>query len=95
MLDRSYLECANILYDSILMFKNGPVQAQKQKELYNQGFYCSQRKVGDEILNWNQKSREIFNLNCSNLNPIELPFPHRANTKICFPKQFSHKIPQS
>lgn len=61
LLDRSYLECANILYDSILMFKNGPVQAQKQTELYNQGFYCSQRKTGDEILNWNQKSREIFN----------------------------------
>ena len=25
---------------------------------------------------------------------MKLPFPHRANTKICFPKQFSHKIPQ-
>ena len=25
------------------------------------GFYCTQRKIGDEILNWNQSSREIFN----------------------------------
>lgn len=61
LLDRSYLECANILYDAILMFKNDQVQAQKQTELHTQGFYCSQRKIGDEILNWKQKSREIFN----------------------------------
>ena len=60
LLDRSYLECANILYDVILMFKNGQVQAQKQTEFHTQGFYCTQRKIGDEILNWNQKSREIF-----------------------------------
>ena len=25
------------------------------------GFYCTERKLGDEILDWNQKSREIFN----------------------------------
>jgi methionyl-tRNA formyltransferase len=25
------------------------------------GSYCVKRKKGDEILNWNQTSREIFN----------------------------------
>ena len=61
LLKRSYEECANILYKSILLFKNGNVKAINQKTIDKIGFYCSQRKIGDEILNWNQTSREIFN----------------------------------
>ena len=61
LLEKAYVECANILYDAILMFKKNQVKSQKQIELHPQGFYCTQRKKGDEILNLNQKSREIFN----------------------------------
>ena len=61
LLEKAYVECANILYDAILMFKKNQVKSQKQIELHPQGFYCTQRKKGDEILNFNQKSREIFN----------------------------------
>ncbi|WP_348653133.1 formyltransferase family protein [uncultured Sulfurimonas sp.] len=61
LLERAYVDCADILYDSIIMFKEGSVEAKKQIEIHPIGFYCSQRKIGDEILNWNQTSREVFN----------------------------------
>ena len=61
LLERAYVDCANILYDAIVMFKVGFVKAIKQDEIHPVGFYCSQRKIGDEILNWNQTSREVFN----------------------------------
>ena len=60
LLNKAYIECANILYDAILMFKKGKVKSYKQSELNLEGFYCKGRKEGDEILNWNQTSREIF-----------------------------------
>lgn len=61
LLERAYIDCANILYDAVVMFKKGIVKAKKQVDIHPIGFYCSQRKVGDEILNWNQTSREVFN----------------------------------
>lgn len=61
LLEKAYVECANILYEAILIFKKNEVKSKKQSELHPQGFYCTQRKIGDEVLNWNQKSREIFN----------------------------------
>ena len=32
------------------------------------GFYCSRRSEGDEIINWNQTSRELFNFNGAIVN---------------------------
>jgi len=61
LLERAYIGCADILYDAIVLFKKGTVKAKKQVKVHPVGFYCSRRKVGDEILNWNQTSREIFN----------------------------------
>ena len=61
LLEKAYVECANILYDVIVMFKKGSPKVQKQSRIAPVGLYCSQRKIGDEVLNWNQSSREIFN----------------------------------
>lgn len=61
LLERAYHDCSTILYDAIVMFKKGVVKGKKQIEIHPIGFYCSQRKIGDEILDWNQTSREIFN----------------------------------
>ena len=61
LLNTSYSECANILYDSVVLFKEGNVPSKPQQDYHPVGFYCSQRKSGDEILDWNQGSREIFN----------------------------------
>jgi len=61
LLKIAYIECANILYDSLLLFKENRVERKPQSDIHPTGFYCSQRKVGDELLNWNQTSREVFN----------------------------------
>ncbi len=61
LLEKAYIGCASVLYDAILLFKNNKVKTIKQKSIHPVGFYCPTRKKGDEILNWNQSSREIFN----------------------------------
>ncbi len=69
LLERAYIDCANILYDAVILFKDGFVKGKKQDTINSVGFYCTQRKVGDEILNWNQTSREIFNFTRSICKP--------------------------
>ncbi len=71
LLKISYIECANILYDAIIMFKKGKVEGKNQSSIHPIGFYCSQRKIGDEILSWNQTSRDIFNF----VRSISIPGP--------------------
>ena len=61
LLLRAHNECANILYEAILLFKKGSAKSFKQTKIHPKGFYCSRILKGDEIINWNQTSREIFN----------------------------------
>lgn len=61
LLKKAYFECANILYDAIKMFKKNRPNGLIQNKIHPVGSYYSRRKIGDEILNWNQKSRSIFN----------------------------------
>ena len=61
LLNIAYTECANILYDVILLFKKGNVKSYKQNEIHPLGSYCNERKLGDENLNWSKTSREVFN----------------------------------
>jgi len=84
LLERAYVECANILYDTILMFKKELVKAQKQIELHPEGSYFTGRKMGDEILSWNQTSREIFNFvrAICNPGPIARAYINKKEMKI-------------
>jgi methionyl-tRNA formyltransferase len=61
LLETAYENCAEILYQALLLFINDDVKPVNQKELHPIGFYCSKRSEGSEILDWNQTSREIFN----------------------------------
>jgi len=61
LLAKSYVECATLLYKAICLFKSGRAEGRLQKDIHPIGFYCSQRKVGDEYINWNSESREVFN----------------------------------
>ena len=71
LLKRAYHECASLLFESIKRIKNGAVNRKVQKSIHPVGFYCSNRKLGDEILDWNQSCREIFNF----IRSICLPGP--------------------
>ena len=61
LLDLSYIECAKILYDSLKNIQHGLVKPIKQLSIDPIGSYCKRRKKGDEFINWNQNSRQVFN----------------------------------
>ncbi len=58
LLNLCHRECANLLYESLILFLNNEVNSYKQT---GGGFYCPKRIKGDEIINWTQNTREIFN----------------------------------
>ncbi len=61
LLKMAFVECAKILYDAVKNIQIGKYDRVKQNTIHPIGFYCGGRGVGDEIINWNQSSREIFN----------------------------------
>ncbi len=61
LLVRAYDGCADNLYEAIKIVQKGGGLIVPQKNIHPIGFYCSARKAGDELLEWNQTSREIFN----------------------------------
>ncbi len=61
LLKTAHTECAIILYDAIKLIQNKSVVAIPQKSINPYGMYCCIRTLGDEAINWNQTSREIFN----------------------------------
>ena len=61
LLNRAYDGCADILYRAIKKIQDKSVTRVKQNDIDPIGMYCGKREVGDEILNWNQTSREVFN----------------------------------
>lgn len=77
LLERAYEGCATNLYDAIKIIQRGNVKVLSQKDIDRLGFYCTARIKGDERLNWNQKSRDIFNF----IRAISIPGP-QARTYI-------------
>ena len=61
LLTRAYDGCADVLYRAIKMIQNDEVKPIKQNDIDPIGIYCGMRQPGDEISNWSQSSREIFN----------------------------------
>ena len=61
LLDKAYIGCGNTLFDAIKKIQSNDISAINQKTIHPLGMYCTARREGDEILDWNQTSREIFN----------------------------------
>jgi len=61
LLEVAHTECGNLLYKAIKMIQSGEVIPQPQAGIHPVGFYCGIRGEGDEIIRWNQTSRELFN----------------------------------
>tara|TARA_Y100000022_G_scaffold184442_1_gene179477 strand:+ start:987 stop:1898 length:912 start_codon:yes stop_codon:yes gene_type:complete len=53
--------CAECLYESIIKVESGSFKRIKQKSIHPQGSYFFKRKKGDERINWNSSSRDVFN----------------------------------
>lgn len=61
LLNRAYKGCAETLYEAIKMIHEGRAVGLPQNSIDEIGTYFGMRSDGDEILDWNQTSREIFN----------------------------------
>ncbi len=61
LLLKAYRECPKLVIRSLdLIFKN-KVTPIIQKEIKDYPIYCSRRQEGDELINWNSTSLEIYN----------------------------------
>ena len=61
LLEKAYSECAEVLFKSMVQLSKGEAKRIAQNSIHPVGLYCGQRKIGDEIINWQQTSRELFN----------------------------------
>lgn len=71
LLNRSHGYCADVLYEAMESIAEKKATRIPQTTFDTPGFYCPQRKNGDEVLDWNQPSRDIFNF----VRAICLPGP--------------------
>ena len=62
LLATAYKECPSVLYESIQLISSGSVNRIAQDSIHPYGSIFSQRKSGDEKIDWSQSSREVFNL---------------------------------
>ncbi|MDR1366219.1 MAG: hypothetical protein LBJ03_04030 [Holosporales bacterium] len=65
LLSLAQIECAKVLHEALCMIcqiggGGGIVPQTNQKSIHSVGMYCGTRKEGDEIINWNSSSRELF-----------------------------------
>lgn len=75
LLDRAYDGCAGILYRAIKMIQNGDVIPVRQQDIDPIGMYCGMRMQGDEVIDWSQTSRDIFNF----IRALCIPGPQAAS----------------
>jgi len=87
LLQKANEKCPILLYEAVKKIKNGTVKIVKQGSIHPTGFYCSQRKVGDEIIKWNQSSRDIFNF----IRAISKPGP-QARSSLGNNEVFINKV---
>ena len=61
LLNRSYIACADILYESLVQIFENNFNRKLQNSIHPVGFYCGIRGTGDELIDWDNNSRNIFN----------------------------------
>lgn len=61
LLEKAFRECPKLLYLAIKDLHCGGFQRTPQSQLSSVGLICSQRIPGDEHLDWNTSSRDVFN----------------------------------
>lgn len=75
LLERAYIGCAEILYEAIKLIQKEEAPRIKQSEIDKVGMYCGMRQEGDEIIDWKQTSREVFNF----IRALSVPGPQAVS----------------
>lgn len=78
----AYTACAKLLVESIHDILNKKVVRVPQSTIHPLGFYCPRRKLGDERINWNTSSREIFNFVRALSSPGPVAYSLKETCKI-------------
>ncbi len=86
LLKRAYIGCADLLYDALKMIQRGKVETIQQRDIDPVGMYCGKRQAGDEVINWNQTSREVFNFIRALCSPGPQATSWIKGRKICINK---------
>ncbi|MHA3787248.1 methionyl-tRNA formyltransferase [Flavobacterium hauense] len=82
LLEVAYVECASVLYQSIKEIQGGNSKRIVQDTIHPVGFYCGRRGPGDEIINWNQTSRALFNFIRSINKPGPMATTHLNGSEV-------------
>lgn len=61
LLERAHENCPRLLLEAIKLIQCSQVMPFPQRDISSNGTYCSTRIPGDEKLDWNQSSRNVFN----------------------------------
>lgn len=61
LLEIAYKECADLLFDAVKQIQNNSYKTIKQYQIHPVGFYCGRRGPGDEVIDWDTNSRQVFN----------------------------------
>ena len=61
LLIKAYKECPKLVIKSLNLILKNKVKLIPQKSVKQFPIYCSRRKEGDELINWNNTSLEIYN----------------------------------
>lgn len=75
LLKKANSECGALVYESIDLILKGNVHRVSQKSIHPHGSYFTRRTLGDERINWNLSSRQIYNF----IRALSNPGPN-ANT---------------
>lgn len=84
LLETAYTECPALLYDAIKQIQNDTAKRTAQNAINPHGLYCGMRGIGDEVLDWNQTSREIFNFIRAITRPGPCATSFNENGKVLF-----------
>jgi methionyl-tRNA formyltransferase len=76
LLKVAHEKCASILYLAVKQIQKSDFKRVKQTDIHPVGFYCGQRRPGDEIISWQQTSRQLFNF----IRAISSPGPKAHST---------------
>lgn len=84
LLETAYDECANILFDAIKQLQSSKYSRLRQSDINPVGLYCGKRGIGDENINWNSNTRELFNFirALSSPGPRATTFLNNTSVKI-------------
>lgn len=61
VLEKAVIICADALHEALHALQSGGISRTVQSSIHPVGFYCTQRRAGDEWLDWHWPSQRIHN----------------------------------